>query len=322
MKQVSVYLFAGIIALATTGCDLTDEGVLIETSLAFAGVQGLIIDGVSGDCTIQPADDDTLRVDLSYTYPESCFEPRYVRDGVELEIKEDFTGATCSGSAQWVITTPDGVEIEFQSASGSFSLTGHQGGVVVNTASGTIDLVEYTGQADLNSASGNITLETVNGVINANCASGHINVSEATGELDLNSASGNVAVSDASGELDLNSASGDATSDNVVFTATSSFSSASGDAGVVVAESPAYDLSLSSASGNSVLNYGGNDVQGYFEFTARQSDGTIISPYPFDNETTFSQNGDTYMRKSFTRVSGTPVITISTASGTAELKLN
>jgi hypothetical protein len=177
MKRVVVCLIASILLMVSPGCDLNDEGgegVLIESSLAFTGIQELIIDGVSGDCTIQSADDDTLRVDLSYTFPETCFEPTYVREGDELELEENFPGSTCSGSAHWVITTPDGVAIEFESASGSFSLTDHQGSVDVNSASGTIDLVEYTGQADLNNASGNITLDAVNGVINASSASGHI----------------------------------------------------------------------------------------------------------------------------------------------------
>jgi DUF4097 and DUF4098 domain-containing protein YvlB len=176
--------------------------------------------------------------------------------------------------------------------------------VDVNSASGTIDLVEYTGQADLNNASGNITLDAVNGVIDVSSASGHIYASEATGDLNLSCASGNV------------------TGDGVIFTATSSLSSASGNVAVVVAESPVYDLSLSSASGDAMLNYNGNEVQGYFEFTARQSDGTIISPYPFDSETTFTQNEYIYMRKSFTRGQGTPRISISTSSGEAALRLN
>ncbi|MFC1484492.1 DUF4097 domain-containing protein [Candidatus Neomarinimicrobiota bacterium] len=325
MNRVLVCVITGIILMVSPGCDLNDEdgeGVLIESSLVFTGIQQLIIDGISGDCTIQPADDDTLRVDLSYTFPETCFEPSYLHDGDELELEENFTGETCSGNAHWVITAPNGVDIEFESASGSFSLTDHQGGVDVNSASGTIDLVEYTGQADLNNASGNITLETINAVINASSASGHIYASEATGDLDLSSASGNVVVNNASGKLNLSSASGHVSCDAVVFTATSSLSSASGNVGVVVAESPDYDLSLSSASGDVVLNYNGNEVQGYFEFTARQSDGTIISPYPFDSETTFTQNEDIYMRKSFTRGQGTPRITIGTSSGTAELRLN
>jgi DUF4097 and DUF4098 domain-containing protein YvlB len=311
--------------MASPGCDLNDEdteGILIESSLAFTGIQDLIIDVVSGDCTIQPADDDTLRVDLSYTFPETCYEPSYLRDAAELELEENFTGESCSGSAHWVITAPDGVDIEFESASGSFSLTDHQGNVRVNTASGTIDLVGYTGQADVNNASGNITLETVNGVINANSASGHIYASEATGEFDLGSASGNVIVSDASGTMNLSSASGHVSCDAVVFTSSGNLSSASGNVTVVLVESPGYDLSLSSASGNAVLNYNGNDVQGYFEFTAKLDDGEIVSPYPFDSETTYTEWGNVYMRKSFTRGQGTPIITISTASGEAALRLN
>ncbi len=51
MKRVSVYLMTGIIVLASTGCDLNDEddeGVLIESSLAFIDIREMEITTVSG----------------------------------------------------------------------------------------------------------------------------------------------------------------------------------------------------------------------------------------------------------------------------------
>jgi hypothetical protein len=77
---------------------------------------------------------------------------------------------------------------------------------------------------------------------------------------------------------------------------------------------------LSTGSGKAVLNYGGNPVEGFFEFVADQKRGKIASPFAFDNETTFTKNGRTYMRKSFSKGGSTPTIDISTGSGTAELK--
>ncbi|UCH10182.1 MAG: DUF4097 family beta strand repeat protein [Fidelibacterota bacterium] len=271
MKRVLACLIASIILMVSPGCDLNDEddeGVLIESSLALAGIKELDIVTVSGDCTVQPAADDTLRVELSYTFPETCFEPRYLHEGNELELKEYFPGESCTGNSHWVITLPTGVDVEFASASGSFTLA------------------EYTGELDVATASGLVT------------------VADVTGELDLSSASGNVTV------------------DGVVFTGASVFSSASGNVLVVVDASPEYDLELNSASGDAVVNYSGNEVQGYFEFTALQDGGEISSPYEFDSEVTYTEWGHVYMRKSFTRGQGTPRVTVGTASGIAELKLN
>lgn len=307
MHRLSVWASVLVILLASSGCDLNDgdeEGIRIESSLSFTGIQELDINTTSGDCLIQPADDDTLRVDLSYTFPESCYEPLYTKEGDVLELEEVFSGGTCNGSSQWVITLPDGIGIEFNSASGSFTISDHQGDLRVNTASGSIDVGLLEGQVDLNSASGQITLEEVSGKIEANSASGHVYVTGGAGIMDLNSASGDVRC------------------EGVLFTDASSFSTASGDVRVILAESSGYDLGLSSASGQAILNYNGHEVQGFFEFTARQDIGTIISPYPFDSETTFTQGDYVYDRKSFTRGSATPSITINTASGTAELRLN
>jgi hypothetical protein len=306
MSRLSVFISALAVLLVCSGCDLSDgdEGTRIDTSLSFTGIQQLDINTVSGNCTLQPADDETLRVDLSYTFPESCFEPLYTKEEDVLELEEDFFGGSCSGSSEWQITVPDGIDIEFSSASGHFTLTDHQADLSVSTASGHIEVGLYEGQTYLSTASGHVTLENVSGTIEAS------------------SASGRVAATDGSGMLDLTSASGDVRCEGVVFTAASSFTSASGDVAVVVTESPDYDMHLSSASSQAVLNYNGHEVQGYFEFTARQDNGTIISPYPFDSETTFTQGDYIYDRKSFTRGQGTPSITIGTASGTAKLRLN
>ena len=107
---------------------------------------------------------------------------------------------------------------------------------------------------------------------------------------------------------------------DAVIDGASSFSAGSGNVTVVLAESPAADLTISTGSGKAVLRYRGYPIEGYFEFTALQSRGKIVSPFGFDDESTFTQDGRTYMRKSFTLEKSDPKVTIRTGSGTAELK--
>lgn len=78
---------------------------------------------------------------------------------------------------------------------------------------------------------------------------------------------------------------------------------------------------VSSATGKASINYQGFDVSGTFVFIARKADGSIVSPYSFDLEEEFTNDGDdrVYLRKTLIRGAALPVITISTASGTAEL---
>jgi hypothetical protein len=75
-----------------------------------------------------------------------------------------------------------------------------------------------------------------------------------------------------------------------------------------------------------VLDYDGNPVTGFFEFTARRDRGRIVSPIKFDTEEEYEPGwGDRgrsviYLRKTFTKGDDKPVILLGTSSGTAELK--
>ena len=108
-----------------------------------------------------------------------------------------------------------------------------------------------------------------------------------------------------------------------IFDEASAFSSASGDVYVELAETPEHDLELSSASGNSVLNFNGHPIEGQFEFVAKYRKGDIESPIDFDDEETFRRPGDRdrYVRKTFSR-GDKPYISIRTASGEAVLEEN
>ena len=94
----------------------------------------------------------------------------------------------------------------------------------------------------------------------------------------------------------------------------------SGDIEVRLAASPAYDLTLTSALDNLVLDFNTNPVEGTFEFTALERGGRIISPFGFDRGETFSHDGQTYVRNTFSRGTDVPSITLATASGKVELK--
>ncbi|UCD37294.1 MAG: DUF4097 family beta strand repeat protein, partial [Fidelibacterota bacterium] len=133
-------------------------------------------------------------------------------------------------------------------------------------------------------------------------------------------------INNASGRFEVDNASGDIEAKSVTIEDDSNFDTASGDVLVSLAKSSEYDLELDAASGDVVLDYNGNPVTGYFEFTARMDRGRIVSPFKFDTEEEYEPGwGDrgrlvTYMRKSFTEGSDEPVIRLATASGTAELK--
>jgi len=77
---------------------------------------------------------------------------------------------------------------------------------------------------------------------------------------------------------------------------------------------------MSAASGDVTLDYNGNPIRGYFEFTARKHSGRISAPFKFDKVEEYEQSGQTYEQKSFTREKDSPKIYLSTSSGRAALK--
>lgn len=260
-----------------------------------------------------------MEVHLVYDYrPAGSFEPVFSEEGDKLVIKEEMRDSN-SGSSTWTLTVPAKTKIDFSSASGDFKLSGLESWVIVRTASGDLELADASGTFTLHTASGDVKLTGLAGKIEAQSASGDCMAEHLSGEVSLHSASGDVSLDGAKGMLEVKSASGDISASGIELEGSSKFSSASGDVRVVLAKSAAFDLDVSSASGDAQLNYNGNPLQGYFEFQARASDGTIRSPVKFDREEENVRYGEKYLIKSFKKGSDTPRIRIHTASGEAAL---
>ncbi len=151
-------------------------------------------------------------------------------------------------------------------------------------------------------------------------ASGELTITDFKGVFIANTASGNIEIENCQGEFNINTASGDIDAVGVIIEEESTFASASGSVNVKLAESSRFDLTVGSASGRAVLDYNGNPVKGYFEFTAKERGGRISAPFDFDDSEEFRKYNDWYVRKSFTKESDKPHITIGTSSGRAALK--
>ena len=157
----------------------------------------------------------------------------------------------------------------------------------------------------IKSASGNIQLEKIAGKIQVNTASGNIeglNITTLEGS-ELISASGNIHASE------------------ITILGNSKFTSASGNVNIILNESPQFNLLVSSASGNSTLNYNHYTIRGHLEMKARTSKGKTICPIGIDDKSEVVVNNQKYIVKSVTLENSSPTIEIHTASGIAELKL-
>lgn len=274
-----------------------------EINRVFDAKKRVMIETVSGDVEIRKGESDKIEVTVIYNVrPRDSFEPVFRDRGRSLRLEERIYDSS-SGHITWIVTVPENTEIKFSSASGGFTMEDMTGDFTGSTASGDYTLNNCSGYFDLNTASGDYTVE--------DCA----------GEFDLNSASGdlnirNVTINEKS---EFNSASGDVDCRGVKINRYCNFNSASGDVEVKLASSPDDDINVNSASGDALLDYNGNDINGYIELTAKRRGGRIRSDLDFDDEEEYIRHGQWYVKKSATIGSDSPYVTISTASGKAEL---
>ncbi len=288
---------AGLAMCLAPGTRADDQ---IETH-AYSGIKIIKINTTSGECIVRKGTDNQVKVEVTWSYrPHESYEPRFSDRGEVLKLSEEIYESN-SGYSKWTLTIPDSVEIRFNSASGGLDVADWAGEISGQTASGDFRMDKCQGDFSLSSASGNVEMFSCNGEFSVSTASGDIQLIECTGKFETSSASGDVEAEAAT------------------IDAPSSFSAASGSVDVSLAKPVTHDLVLSSASGDAGLNFGGNPIQGYFEFQTRYRTGHIEAPFSFDDEEEFRDHGDRYVRKWFTRGGEKPEIFIQTASGTAAL---
>jgi DUF4097 and DUF4098 domain-containing protein YvlB len=301
----------------------------------FKATETVSISTVSGNCIVKKGGDDEIKVHLTYTFDDDCFSYKFKEKAGKLEISEKFSGRSCRGESNWEITVPENTEVLFNTASGNAEINAGStvdvntasgdvkinvgDNIKINTASGDISLSNLRGNTKINSASGDIRIVSSKGNLKVNTASGKVKAENLSGDVKINTASGNIELEKSAAVFSANTASGDIDANNIVINEASVFSSASGDVLLSLGKSTAFDLTLSSASGNSTLDHNGNSLNGYYEFTARVKKGRIVSPIKFDKEEIVEKHGKKYDVKSFTKGKSAPVIKIKTATGTAKL---
>lgn len=307
-------LIAGLVAGNLFGQDQK------EIHKTFKTKRRIRIRTVSGDCFVKKGPSTEIIVDLVYkVYPEDAFEPEIDERQTTLEIRERWYNSS-SGRVTWTLTVPEETEIDFSTASGELTIEGLNSIFDANTASGDVEVLDCVGEFDFSTASGDILIENSKGEFDLSTASGEVEADNIAGEIGASTASGEINITSSTGVFDLSCASGDIDASGLLIEGHCSFSTASGRVYVTLSETPEYNLELSSASGRVTLDYDGNPVRGFFEFTAREDGGDIRSPFGFDDEETYYRHDYRYMRKSFTKGSASPRIMLSTATGSVTLK--
>jgi len=294
-----------------------------KTSKTFSGIKKISLSTSSGNCKLIKGNTNEVQVTVSDTYSTSNFRPIMEQDGSTLELKEDFAGrGSYSGSSSWELIIPENLEIRFSSGSGDFEASEMEVKISGNTGSGNYRWRSVTGNSKINTGSGNISIDDFHGDIDLNTGSGDVDITKAEGDLHANSGSGKINLLNVKGKVSANVGSGDITGKELVLTGKGMFNSGSGDVSIKLASAPGYAISVNSGSGDALLDFNGNKMEGRVIMTVNKRNGKIVAPFPFDKTEEIQDGGDDNVRIQKTAQLGAKDIDIkiSSGSGTAEIK--
>jgi hypothetical protein len=335
-SQLKIGLLIGLFmgSLWATGLYAQDRQEITKT---FKNKKMVQLNTFSGDCLVKKAKGKEIEIHFIHSYSNTNFEPQFLEEGDKLILKEKFH-LSGSGDSTWNIAVPDKTAFQFQSISGNFTVEGVNADITVNTVSGDISARDCKGESNFKSVNGKLEVKNLSGKISLIGVSSDLETSGLSGEIRIKTISGDVKAEDLegsimvkcpSGDIEINNAkgefevkvsSGDINAQAIILTGKSYFEAASGDVFVGLAKSAEHNLTLECASGDAVLNYNGNPIEGSFEFKAAADRGQIIAPFPFENEEETEKWGKKYVIKYFKRELDVPKISIHSGSGKAELK--
>lgn len=288
-----------------------------QISKSYDVVEELKVNTVSGEIHINRGGNQ-IKVDVTHTY-DDCFE--YVEEisGNTVKLKEDFHGRNCNGSSKWTITLPDNVELDISSVSGEIIIHDINSKFELETVSGRIELTDCKGKFEIESVSGSINGKNLEGPGEMQTVSGKISVEGIQDKLELVSVSGRIDFENCNSSVEAETVSGNIEGKNIVLKDEASMESVSGDLILSLGQSFDIDLSMETVSGDAIIDFQGNPVNGTFNMECRKDRGEINTPFKYNTEEEFEQNGKTYIRK-VAQLGGSNQIDMKTVSGTIKVK--
>ena len=198
---------------------------------------------------------------------------------------------------EWKLQLPKSINVRCKGSTTRLSLDSFEGSISVATASGALMFNNSRGTFEVSAANADIEFHRCAGVFNVRTGGG----------ADI----------DASG---------------IIIEGKSRFSTNGGDVEIVLSKTPQHDVLIATGTGDGILDYDGNNVLGSFTFSTEKGRGKIVSPFPFDEQTTYKddlkiiQDKDDvgkrvdYLSKHQVIGNSSPEIVIRTIRGRAVLK--
>ena len=317
MKNLFPLVLTGILMVSCT-LSHSQEEKTVEKS--FSGIQSIDLNTASGDCEINKGTGDAVLVKVIYTYDDEDYTPKMEKNGTQLKLEEKFHANNVRGNSKWVLTVPDGLEIGFNTGSGDLVLSNLKGEIDFNSGSGDAHAEDFEGELKFNTGSGDFHFKDMKGEVKANSGSGDHYIADCVLDAKANTGSGDIELNDSGGGYSLNTGSGDVRAGRLTLSEEGKFNTGSGDVEVELAAALVDDISANSGSGDAVIDFNGNPIEGEVVMTCKKKGGTIKAPFAFDKEEEIDRNGEIYLKKTAKLGTKDILIEVGTGTGTAEIR--
>jgi len=306
------------IAMLTFTASLVDAQQKIEKS--FEGIDDITLNLASGDCIFEKGSSSMIKVTLEYTYDNENFTPKFEQKGSRLIIEEKFKNGHNEGWSKWSLQIPDGMEIDVNSGSGDITASDLKMELKSNSGSGDIIFSNMTGETSVNTGSGEVEVDGFEGNFSVNTGSGDIRLDVSKGKININAGSGDIRLTGSNADFSVNTGSGDISARDVVIAGNSSFNSGSGDSEIILSGELNYNLSVNSGSGDAVVDFNGQEINGFVTMKANKRNGEIIAPFEFDKVEEEDNGNQTTVKKTVKLGNKDIEIHVGTGSGKAVIK--
>jgi len=135
-----------------------------------------------------------------------------------------------------------------------------------------------------------LNVDSFDGSISVATGLGTMTFKHSKGMFDISTGVGDIRFDQCEGTFNVSGGQADIDASRIVIEGESKFLTNGGDIEVVLAKTPRHNITIATGTGRGLLDYNGNTVVGSFKFSAEKDKGRIVSPYPFERQTTYKDD--------------------------------
>ncbi len=245
---------------------------------------------------------NTNKVSVKGKYDEEHVDVQLERQGSSLKIKEKARNNSNQSDSEWVLSLPNGIELDANIGKGKAAIEGLEGEFDTNIGAGSCEVRKLAGE------------------IEVNIGSGTINVLNSSGELELNSGVKDMKIENFEGKIEANSGTGDLVLSGIKAIGDIELNSGTGDVELALAAQPKGDIELNSGTGDAVVDFNGYKISGEIEMRCDKRRGEIAAPFDFEHIETRPNGNSATLVKRAKIGSSSNLIQVSTGTGKAAVK--